>query len=328
MLKNTLLFFGVSVFSAVATGAEYMLAPGSELIGESRVIAARYEDSFITLARAYNVGLEELKNANPGVDWLLPGEGTAITIPTQHLLPRAPQRGIVVNVAELRLYYFPEGPGAVDPATGARRVYTYPISIGQMDWSTPLGRTTVTSKVKNPSWTPTESIRAEHAARGDILPAVVPPGPDNPLGKHALRLGFPSYLIHGTNKPSGIGMRVTHGCIRMFPEDIEALFGMVPVGTPVQIVNQPYKIGWGPDGLYVEAHPPLEEHEESWSATELTRAYVAATGERIAKVDWRLAEEIVELKRGLPAFISTGDAEPMSAVESTTAAVSDGETAL
>jgi L,D-transpeptidase ErfK/SrfK len=321
MLKNTLLFFGVSVLSSAATGAEYLLTPGSELIGESRVITARYEDSFLTLARAHNVGLEELRSANPGVDWLLPGEGTQITIPTQHLLPRAPLRGIVVNVAELRLYYFPEGPQAVDPATGARRVYTYPISIGQLDWSTPLGRTTVTSKVKNPSWTPPDSIRAEHAERGDILPRVVPPGPDNPLGAHALRLGFPSYLIHGTNTPSGIGMRVTHGCIRMFPWDIEALFGMVPVGTPVQIVNQPFKVGWGPDGLYIEAHSPLEEHEDSWSATELTRAYVAATAERTAQVDWHLAEEIVQLRRGLPAFISTG------AVEITAAAIED-ETAL
>jgi L,D-transpeptidase ErfK/SrfK len=225
------------------------------------------------------------------------------------LLPRGARTGIVVNVAELRVYYFPDGPQAMDAATGLRRVYTYPISIGRMDWSTPLGRTTVTSKVKNPSWTPPESIRIEHAARGDILPAVVPAGPDNPLGAHAMRLGFPSYLIHGTNKPSGIGMRVTHGCIRMFPEDVEALFGMVPIGTPVYIVNQPYKVGWGPGGLYLEAHPPLEEHESDWSATELTRAYVAATEERGADVDWRLAEEILDLGRGLPAFISTGAAE-------------------
>jgi len=315
MLKNTLLFFGVSVFSAAATGAELWLAPGSELLGEPQVHSAVYEDTFVKLARQYNVGYDELRSANPGVDAWLPGAGTQILIPSQYLLPRAPQRGIVVNVAELRLYYFPDGAQAVDPATGARRVYTYPISIGQLDWSTPLGGTTVTSKVKNPSWTPPESIRAEHAERGDILPRVVPPGPDNPLGAHALRLGFPSYLIHGTNRPSGIGMRVTHGCIRMFPEDVEALFSMVPVGTTVLIVNQPFKVGWGPDGgLYVEAHAPLEEHEESWSATELTRAYVAATEERTAEVDWRLAEEILELKRGLPAFVSMGSVEITAAV--------------
>ena len=195
----------------------------------------------------------------PHVDPWLPGEGTKIVIPTQFVLPRAPNRGIVVNVAELRLYYFPAASSVAPEGTlaGSRRVITHPISIGRMDWSTPLGTTSVTGKVANPSWTPPQSIRDEHAARNDILPRVVPAGPDNPLGKHALRLGLPGYLIHGTNKPSGVGMRVTHGCIRMFPEDIEALFKTVPAGTPVMIVNQPYKLGWTADGLYLEAHPPL-----------------------------------------------------------------------
>ena len=202
---------------------------------------------------------------------------------------------------------------------------THPISIGQMDWSTPLGTTSVTGKVANPSWYPPQSIRAEHAARDEVLPRVVPPGPDNPLGAHALRLGLPSYLIHGTNRPEGVGMRVTHGCIRMFPEDIEALYKTVPVGTPVTIVNQPYKLGWTTDGLYLEAHPPLAkdspaEHADvdepsrddtaapefvaESSLTELTRAYVAATGVRRAEVRWDLAETVALSARGVPEFIS------------------------
>jgi L,D-transpeptidase ErfK/SrfK len=189
--------------------------------GSSLVEAASRTPSW--LARTYNVGFEELKQANPDVDAWLPGEGTKITIPSRYVLPRAAQRGIVVNVAELRLYYFPEDSRAPPEgvAPGSRRVITHPISIGRLDWSTPLVVTSITSKVVNPSWYPPQSIRDEHAARNDALPRVVPGGPDNPLGKHAMRLALGSYLIHGTNKPSGLGMRVTHGCIRMFPEDIE-----------------------------------------------------------------------------------------------------------
>ena len=318
----------VSLLSCVANGAlaaEYSLPPHDEIFGEVQVIRARYEDTFVAFAQKYNVGYEALKRANPGVDPWLPGEGTRIVIPTQFVLPRSPQRGIIVNVAELRLYYFPgdaaETPNAAD---GSRRVVTYPISIGQMDWSTPLGTTRVTGKVANPSWYPPQSIRDEHAARDDILPPVVPPGPDNPLGKHALRLALPSYLIHGTNMPSGIGMRVTHGCIRMFPWDIEALFKGVPIGTPVTIVNQPYKLGWTAAGLYLEAHPPLAKDapkavvdepsradkaepvnvNEEGSLTELTRVYVAATQARRAELRWDLAETVIESARGVPELMS------------------------
>jgi len=239
------------------------------------------------------------------------------------VLPRAPRRGIVVNVAELRLYYFPDdsGPLPAGVAPGSRRVITHPISIGRMDWSTPLGTTTITGKVANPSWYPPQSIRDEHAARNDILPRVVPPGPDNPLGKHAMRLGLPGYLIHGTNKPSGVGMRVTHGCMRMFPEDIEALYKTVPTGTSVNIVNQPVKLGWTADGrLYVEAHAALHESSvdgESVTAadvvettipesplTSLMRAYVAATEDRRVELDWDAAERVAQFGSGIPEAVS------------------------
>ena len=295
----------VLLFAAQAAGAaEFILSEGQEVVGAAQVIEARFEDTFVSLARTYNVGYEALRNANPGVDAWLPGEGTRIVLPTQFVLPRAPRRGIIVNLPELRLYYFPDEDG--------RRVITHPISIGRMDWRTPLGRTTIVAKTKNPSWYPPQSIRDEHAARNDPLPAVVPPGPDNPLGNHALRLGLPGYLIHGTNKPSGVGMRVTHGCIRMFPEDIEALFASVDAGTPVLIVNQPYKLGWGDDGLYLEAHLPLGEERETddWSATELTRLFVAATEERQGDVDWNSAEGIMRAARGVPRFVSV---EPVTA---------------
>jgi len=312
----------LSLGAGNALAAEYSVLQHDEMFGAPQVISARYEDTFVAFAQKYNVGYEALKRANPGVDPWLPGEGTRVVIPTQFVLPHAPQRGIIVNIAELRLYYFPDD-GAAAGTNGTHRIVTYPISIGQLDWSTPLGTTKVTGKVLNPSWYPPQSIREEHAARDDVLPHIVPPGPDNPLGKHALRLGLPSYLIHGTNMPSGIGMRVTHGCVRMFPWDIEALYKVVPVGTPVTLVNQPYKLGWTEQGLYLEAHPPLlpdapkgaDEPSKTDTAetdaplegslTELTRAYVAATQTRRADMRWDLAETVIQSARGLPELITT-----------------------
>jgi L,D-transpeptidase ErfK/SrfK len=304
-MKANLMLAAIGLHAgAGASAAEYFVAAEQDVIGAPRVIEARYEDTFPSIARAHNVGFEALRRANPGVDPWLPGQGTTIIVPAQFVLPRAPRHGIVVNLPELRLYYFPDGDSG--------RVITYPVSIGRMDWRTPLGRTTIVNKSRNPPWYPPESIRAEHAAMNDPLPAIVPPGPDNPLGAHALRLDIPGgYLIHGTNKPAGVGMRVTHGCIRMFPEDVEALFSTVAVGTQVLIVNQPYKLGFGADGLYLEAHQPLptlregEEQEPATSAvTELTRIYVAATENRAAQVHWDVAEVAINAASGIPQFVS------------------------
>ena len=326
MLKATLAVL-ISVFATAASAAgEYWLADGSEVVGGVQVIKARYEDTFVALARTYDVGYEALRQANPDVDPWLPGEGTEIVIPTRFVLPRAPHTGIVINIAELRLYYFPAShgtaPDGADP--NGRQVITHPISIGQMDWSTPLGTTTVVRKVVNPSWYPPKSIREEHAAENDILPRVVPPGPDNPLGKYKLSLGLPGYLIHGTNKPAGVGMRVSHGCIRLFPEDIEALFKIVPVGTPVHIVNQPAKLGWGSDGgLYLEAHQPLAEHAAEHSLTDFTRLFVAATEERRVDVNWALAERVMKLARGIPEFVSVSSVVASSPLPSAGKALSD-----
>jgi L,D-transpeptidase ErfK/SrfK len=301
-MKANVLLAAIGLLAGThASAGEYLIAEGQDLIGAPRVIQARYEDTFPSIARAHNVGFDALRRANPGVDPWLPGEGTTIIVPAQFVLPRAPRHGIVVNLPELRLYYFPEDDSG--------RVITHPVSIGRMDWRTPLGRTTIVNKTRNPSWYPPESIRAEHAAMNDPLPAVVPPGPDNPLGEHALRLAIPGgYLIHGTNKPAGVGMRVTHGCIRMFPEDVEALFSVVAVGTQVLIVDQPYKLGFGEDGLYLEAHEPLpalrEGLEASSAVTELTRIYVAVTENRSAEVQWDMAEIAIEAARGIPEFVS------------------------
>jgi len=211
----------------------------------------------------------------------------------------------VVNIAEYRVYYYSQ-PGA----DGQPRVSSFPISIGRMDWETPLGRASIVAKAQDPAWYPPESIRAEHAAEGRPLPRVVPAGPDNPLGRHALRLSVPGYLIHGTNRPAGVGMRVTHGCIRMYPEDIAWLFPQVSLKTPVQLVNQPYKMGWSGDELLLEVHAPLSDEaaeeidgDETDGLTLITQLYVEATAERAASVDWDRIEEAYRQQLGLPVVI-------------------------
>jgi L,D-transpeptidase ErfK/SrfK len=257
--------------------AETLIRPPADvdLIGEMRSVAAAHEDTLLDIARRFDIGQDEIVLANSDIDRWLPGEGTRVVVPTRYILPRAERRGLVLNVPEMRLYYFPPArPGQLET------VQTYPVSIGRLDWTTPQGRTTVVAKTTHPDWYPPESIRLEHAADGNPLPDVIPSGPDNPLGKYALRLGLPGYLIHSTNKPYGVGMRVTHGCVRMYPEDIEVLFPEVSVGTPVQIVNQPVKVGWLGDTLFIEVHPPLDEDRADTDMVTLAMDLVNAQWER------------------------------------------------
>lgn len=274
-----------------------------DVIGAPRKIVTVYEDTLVEIARRSSIGLDQMERVNPGVDRWLPGAGTEVIIPSHYILPRAPRTGIVLNLPEMRLYYFPpKQPGR--PA----QVQTYPIGIGRMNWATPVGQTKIVSKTKDPSWRPPESIRREHAANGDPLPTLVPAGPDNPLGAYAMGLGIPGYLIHGTNKPIGVGMRVSHGCIRMLPEDIAKLFPQIPVGTPVNIVNQPVKAGWHGGKLYLEVHPPLKEYPNDRGAV-VQEAMIAlndATSKRAAKLDARAIEAEIDRQTGLPLVISTG----------------------
>jgi L,D-transpeptidase ErfK/SrfK len=274
--------------------------PGADVVGEIQVIRARDKDTFIDIAQAYDLGYDELVEANPGVDPWLPGEGTVIVLPSRFVLPAAPRQGIVLNVATKRLFYFPKST-AGQPV----EVYTFPISIGREGWATPLGSTRVVSKVKDPPWRVPASIRREHAENGDPLPAVVPPGPDNPLGRHAMRLAIPGdYLIHGTNKPAGVGMRISHGCIRMNPEDIEWLFPQVPIGLPVHIVNQPLLVGARGGDIFLEAHAPLEEDKArriEWLLKEIEERLAKRPGS--AQVDYDRVAAIAREQRGFPVSI-------------------------
>ena len=229
-------------------------SPDQSVIGVPQIVFTRSEDTLSDLARAYGLGYDELIAANPGVDPWLPGDHTPILLPTQYVLPNVPRKGVILNIASKRLFYFPAVPEGQPQV-----VKTYPIGIGRVDWETPLGATTVTAKARDPSWFVPASVRREHAENGDPLPAVVPPGPDNPLGTRVLKLKMPGYLIHGTNQPYGVGMRVSHGCVRLYPENIELLYELVDIGESVMIINEPYLLGWRDGELYFEGHTPLED---------------------------------------------------------------------
>jgi L,D-transpeptidase ErfK/SrfK len=272
-----------------------------DVVGVVQVTVTSKQDTLPDIARRFNIGYEEIVRANPGIDPWLPGEGREIVVPTQFVLPNAPREGIVINIAALRVYYFqPVKPGE------KQVVYTHPIGIGKVGWSTPEGSTKVVSKQKDPVWNPPASVRAEHKENGDILPAVVPAGPDNPLGRYKFTLGWPSYLIHGTNKPYGVGLRSSHGCIRLYPEDVEKLFGMVNPGTKVTVVNQPFVFGWHNDQLYLQAYDVLEDDKRDWASAQpkllsktMTKRIQAELKARDEKVDWARVAEITRDPRGL-----------------------------
>lgn len=301
MKKTYILIFWMSLLLETAAADIYELPPpGYDVVGAISTITARHEDTLVDIARRHGLGYEDIVRANPDLNPWLPGEGAEVVLPTRFILPPGPREGVVLNLAEYRLYYYPK------PKEGDRAyVMTYPISIGRMDWETPLGMTEIISKVVDPAWYPPKSVREEHAADGDPLPAIVPPGPENPLGRFAMRLSMPGYLIHSTNRPAGVGMRVSHGCIRMFPEDIEFLFDKVGVSTKVRIINEPLKFGWSGDELVMESHPLLEESDKD-PLTSVTELFISATGERSGKLDWHLAEEVVDRSDGIPIPVGRG----------------------
>ena len=252
-LRHALLLL---IWAASPAHSETFLLPPADVdvVGRIEYITVGRDDTLLDIARRYGIGQNEILHANPDVDRWLPAENSRVVLPSRYIIPDAERTGVILNLPEMRLYYFPKPKKGESP-----QLITHPISVGRMDWNTPLGNTKIISKQKNPSWRPPESIKKEALEDGKVLPDVIPAGPDNPLGLYAMRLGVPGYLIHSTNKPYGVGMRVTHGCIRMYPEDIEGLFADTPVGTPVHIVNQPIKLGWMAGGLFLELHPPLDE---------------------------------------------------------------------
>ncbi len=287
-------------FACPLVRGENFLLPSSTvtIVGEAHWVAADRRESLLDVARRNGLGFADMQQANPDVDMWVPEDGARILLPTAFILPNTPRKGIVVNIAEYRLYfYFRE--------EGQDMVATFPISVGRMDWKTPLGDWKVTRKRTRPTWRPPKSIIAEYAAEGQVLPPVVPPGPDNPLGDYAINLSAPGYLIHGTNKPRGVGMQVTHGCLRMLPEDIEWLFPQVPPGLPATIVNQPVKAGWRDGRLYVEAHRPLEEYSSEAVDAIIGRLQASAQAARVELDSHAMRRALIE-RKGVPVAISAG----------------------
>ncbi|EOL8984375.1 L,D-transpeptidase [Cronobacter turicensis] len=290
--------FAVVGFCNSASAVTYPLpTDGSRLVGENQVVTIPDGNNLPLedFAAQYQMGLSNMLEANPGVDPYLPKGGTILNIPQQLILPDTPHEGIVINSAEMRLYYYPQG---------TNTVIVLPIGIGQLGKDTPINWVTkVERKRANPTWTPTAKMHAEYAAAGEPLPPVVPAGPDNPMGLYALYIGR-LYAIHGTNANFGIGLRVSHGCVRLRNEDIKFLFENVPVGTRVQFVNEPVKATTEPDGSrYIEVHNPLSTSEDQINNNELvpitlTKAVTTVTSQ--SDVDQNVVEQAMQNRSGMP----------------------------
>lgn len=272
-----------------------------EVIGELGYEHARRSDTLMDIARWLNMGYREIRRANPDVDLWIPGEGTRVLIPSMYVLPDAPREGIVINRAEKRLYYFHE-----NADSGKQQVTTHPIGIGRAGRETPTGSTRVVRKLDDPAWYPTEGVLADYRSRGIELPRMVPPGPDNPLGRHAMVLDLDGYLIHGTNSPDGVGMRVSQGCVRLYPEHIERLIHQVPVDTPVHFIDQPIKIGHRDGHLYLEIHlPPDGSRPERERIETAVRTALERNGNALAgEVEWERVDQALDEANGIPQRIT------------------------
>ena len=288
----------------------FELASGDDVIGAVQVVTAGKDDTLTDIARRFNVGYEEILRANPKVDPWLPGEGHEIVVPTQFILPNAPRTGLVINIAAMRVFYYPPLKKGERPL-----VYTHPIGIGKVGWRTPEGVTKIIRRQQDPVWRVPESVRKEHHDNGEELDPVIGPGPDNPLGKYAFYLQWPSYLIHGTNKPAGVGLRSSHGCIRLYPEDIEQFFNLVPVGTAVRVVNQPFVFGWHEGELYMQPYDVLEDDTRDWrkAPRKLLSSSLAATLQQQLKmqhqqINWDEVSGLTHNPRGLPVSVTAADA--------------------
>ncbi len=288
---------------------EFRLDPGGgEVVGYVQRTVVGKDDTLPDIARRFDVGYEEMLLANPGVDPWLPGAGREVVVPTQFVLPAAPHEGVVVNVAAMRIFYYPPHKKG-EPQI----VYTHPIGIGRVGWKTPEGTTKIVSRQKDPVWVVPKSVRDEHAEDGERLPDKVPAGPDNPLGQYMFRLGWPSYLIHGTNKPYGVGMRSSHGCMRLYPEDIATFFDLIPIGTKVTVVNQPYLFGWRDGTLYLQPYAVMEDDARAWSKDRrrLLAALLAPklrrkVADHDAEIDWARVADLARNPRAIPVPVTGG----------------------
>lgn len=297
MLKTIVLLLSLLPYIP-AFAQTFAITPETETIGQVVTVITENYDSLAEIGRRYGVGAKEMIQANPDIDPWAPTPGLVVTVPAQFLLPKGAREGIVINLAEMRLYFYePDG----------KNVSTYPVGIGQEGWDTPLMETTIVKKREKPTWYVPDSIWEQHAKRGDPIPHVIPPGPDNPLGDYALNLGFANGRIHGTiPDKAGVGLRSSHGCIRLLPKDIEVLFKKVQVGTKVRIIHAPIKLSKNGELLLLEAHKPLTETTFRGSdSVEALIADIAVTAPlgRHYRIDWEMVEKTLKNPNGIPQVI-------------------------
>ena len=273
---------------------EFGLADDQNMVGELAAINTRENDTLPDIARHFGLGYNDITRANPTIEPWTPKSGSRVLLPLSFILPDTKHQGITLNLANMRLFYYPKKePG---------KVYTYPIGIGRQGWNTPTGLTQIVTKKANPVWNVPPSIHKEHAEKGDPLPSSIGPGPNNPLGLYAMNLGFDRYLMHGTNKPYGIGMQISHGCVQLYPEDIEVLFKKVAVGLPVRIIHQPYLTAWHNNELYLEANEPLSKWsgDKSQLKKQLLKDLRKISAKKGVTVDWQKVDRIIEKADGIP----------------------------
>ena len=300
MRQTTLFLFAVflyllSVSATPALAATYPSpALDDALLGELSYQTVDAHDTVVTLAQKYDVGYNAIEDANPNVDFTKAfSPNTLLQIPTSHLLPNQPRQGIIINLPEMRMYYFPEH---------SEQVLTYPIGIGKIGKTIPITKTSITRKIEDPVWIPPADIREFNLKQGVVLPKVMPPGPDNPLGPYAIYMRLPTYLIHSTIFPESVGKRASFGCIRMFESDIQVFFPSIKKGIPVAIINSPVKIGWHQNKLYLEVHQPLAEHGEAYEASLPGMVYLIkkTVGDQSMLIDWQLVAYLAKARDGLP----------------------------
>jgi L,D-transpeptidase ErfK/SrfK len=293
------------------------------IIGSITTYRVDHGDTLLDVGRWFGLTAKEISDANRGLDWWSPPVRKEIILPTEHILPEGPRRGVVLNIPEMRLYYYHPAPEKLASAAGVvnraayriddehsdsdiitRVVYTFPVGLGRYDWKTPVGKFKIRGKTRNPTWVLPDSIYQEHLERDGWAPKSIKGGdPENPLGMYRIELTLPMYALHGTNMPWGVGMKVSHGCVRLYPEDIERLFSKIRVGTPGEFIYQPVKFGWRGDALYVEVHddiygryPGLYSH----AVKEMKRRGLAEY------VDHEKLERAIVEKRGIPVFVMHG----------------------
>jgi len=299
---KALILYGLAALlwgmSPIGIAKTFVLPSQGDIVGHVAVVEARAGERLGDIGMRTGTGYYAMQAANPSINpYQHLSGGTRVVIPGQFILPPGPRQGIVINLAEFRLYYYPPGQNIV---------VTEPIGIGREGvWGTPVGVTKVVDKEKDPAWRPTENVRAEAARQGTPIPDYFPPGPDNPLGNYAIRLGWPAYLIHGTNRPDFIGTRISAGCIRLMPEAIEGLYPLVPIGTTVRIMNQPFKAGWSKGRLYLEAHLPLDEeqHQYKVSLAGVVNVVSQQTQRRPVVVNWTQVRNVAQQTTGIPQII-------------------------